>query len=438
MRLAFLGLSAALALLPVPTLADALTLMGKLGSREIVVELTQPQDGAVAGRFAFMDTGGDIPLVPVSSDGKTWLLNEEAPCGEDDCGLDENGKLVAAPIAAVWQLTYDPETYIATGIRQSVGSKAKEQALELATIAWRPLGESEEATAFSLHDRSAQYAFMMDWPLDWSTAPYEMTLMDVPLKFGPETGLGGAVYHEVVDPRTLFAFPRILSFADGSSVEPANAILADRHARMNLAAFDCLAFRFGSYGMGSNWGDFGGHLGDYDQELVELSYASPRLVSWSQSGSLFCMGAHPYNHADSFTYDVATGKPLDLRQVFSAWVPREWGAAPDEVADTDLAFENPDAYHWGPSPELIAYVRDNLPPEYAAADSEMDDDCYSAGSLADQLDIRFGPGPSAIFTASGYPHIMSFCNSDLLTVPLAELGRFLAPTARDYFPELSD
>lgn len=435
MRLALVFL---VSLAPAPALADALTFGGTLGGREIVVELTQPKDGAVAGRYTFLDTGGDIPLVAVTHDEKSWVLNEEAPCGPDDCALDENGKVITAPIAATWQLTYDAQVFQATGTRRVETGKAKAQPLYLMVIAWRPLGDSEEASAFSLHDRSAQFSYMREWPLDWTTAPYEMMVMDVPLKFGAPQSLGEATYHEVVDPRTRFAFPRILAFSDGAPVEGVNDILADRHWRMNLAAFDCLAFRYASYGMTGAWGSFGGHLGDYDQELVELSYASPRLVSWSQTGSLFCTGAHPYNHADSYTYDVATGQPLALQDVLTAWIPREWGARPDEVADTDLAQETPDAYHWGPSPDLIAFVRNNLPPEYAAEDSEMEDDCYTPQSLVDQLDIRFAPGPSAVFTASGYPHIMSFCNSDLFTVPLADIRQFLAPGAAHYFPELSD
>ena len=62
-----LALVCAAAFLALPAHAvDVLTFVGKLGNRDIVVELTPPEAGAVAGRYTFMDTGGDIPLVAVS------------------------------------------------------------------------------------------------------------------------------------------------------------------------------------------------------------------------------------------------------------------------------------------------------------------------------------------------------------------------------------
>jgi hypothetical protein len=434
-----LVLACLLAIIPAPAFAEVLTLSGTLGSREILVELTQPKDGAVAGRYTFLDTGGDIPLVAVSHDDKVWILNEEAPCGEADCVLDDSAKVLEAPIAATWQLTYDPETFTATGTRSVAGGKAKTQPLTLNVIAWRPLGESEEATAFGLHDRSGQLSYMHDWPLDWSGAPYEMALMDVPLTAAEEQSIDDATYQMVTDPRTKFAFPRAVSFADGSPVEAANAILADHHARLNLAAFECLALRYASYGVDSEWGIRGGFLGDYDNEYVELSYLSPKLVSWTQSGSLWCTGAHPYNHYDSYTYDVATGQRLDGRDLLSDWVPREWGAAPDEVADTDLAFENPDAYQWGPGPDLIAFVRNHFADDVLSDDPEFDEMCYGEQAIADQLDVRFAAGPSLVFTVNGYPHVMSACMTDLFTLPLAEAKHLLKPEAlAAYFPELAD
>ena len=433
MRLALVYL---IALMPVPALADALTFGGKLGGRDIIVELTEPKDGAVAGRYTFLDTGGDVPLVAVSHDEKSWTLYEEAVCGEADCILDDAGQVSEAPIAATWQLSYDPETYTATGRRLVEEGKGKAQRLDLNVIAWRALGESERPNAYSHHDRSAQFSYLDEWVLDWSTAPYEMALMDVPLVAGEAQTLDGASFNMVSDPRTKFPFPRALAFADGSSVDAVNTILADTQARMNLSAFDCLAMKYASYGVASEWGIRGGFLGDYDNEYVELTYLSPRLVSWTQSGSLWCTGAHPYNHYDSYTYDVMTGTRLDAKAFMADWVPREWGAAPDEVADTDLAMENPDAYGWGPGPDLIAFVRERIPADVLMNDADFDEMCYGDGAIADQLDVRLAAGPSLVFTVSGYPHVMSACMTDLFTLPLAEVKHMLKPEALAYFPGL--
>lgn len=434
MRLAL----ALLAALPAaPALADAVTFVGTLGGRDIVVELTQPSDGAVAGRFAYLDTGGDVPLVPVSHDGNRWVLQEEAPCGEDDCVLADDGTVLEAPIAAIWELAYEPESYLAFGTRRSAGGKAKQSPLALSVVAWRPLEAGEAPTARALHERSFRAYYDDAIVLDWPGAPYEMALLEVPPEAGETRRMGGASYRYVTDPRTRFAFPRAVAFAGGEPVEPVNAILARRHYRMSLAALDCLAYRYASYGAGGGFSGMGGTLGDYDGEQVTLTYLSPRVVSWTQSGSLWCAGAHPYNHHDSHTYDVAAGTALPLEKIFSAWVPREWGGAPEAIVAPDAA-DADRVYNWGPSPALIAYVRDRLPAELLFEDPETDAACYGEQALADQLDIRFAAPLEAVFTLSGFPHVLSVCNGDLFSVPLSELREFLGPEAAGYFPELAE
>ncbi|SMQ85290.1 hypothetical protein SAMN06295905_2567 [Devosia lucknowensis] len=428
----------ALSLAATPSMAQVLTLGGTVAGRDVVVELTAPNEGAVTGRFAYLDTGGDIPLVAVSHDGATWVVDEEAVCGEADCVLDDSGNVLEAPVAATWDLHYDSATFVATGTRRLQGGKAKAQDIALEVIAWRPLGEAESATPMSLHEHSFYLSFADGGALDWTNSPFEMALLDVPAEEGPATGLGAAQIRDVTDPRTRFAFPRVIAFTGGESVDAVNTILATQHGRMNLAAFDCLAFQYASYGLESRNSIRGGHLGDYDSELVTLSYASPRLVSWTQSGSLWCTGAHPYNHIDSYTYDTATGQPLDWSRIFAEWVPRRWGAAPDDVADLGDVAQAPDEYVWGPSQALIAYVRERLPTDVLFDDVEMDDDCYGEQALSDHMGARFAPGPSVVFTASGYPHVISVCSTDLITVPLADLEAFLAPTAKAYFPELAN
>lgn len=415
-----------------PALGDEVrTFLGTLNGREILVELTDAKSGPVVGRYTFKDTGGDVPLLAVSQDGNAFALYEEAPCDETTCETDDEGKAVDPPLAAVWELTYDPTEYMATGKRTTLDSKPKTVDLTLEVLAWRDLDSSETLTPFGLHDRSAALGFHEGAALDWSAAPYEMSLLDVEFDEGPEQVLGDATFRDVTDPRTKFAFPRVTAFADGAPVDKVNAILSERRGRMNLSAFDCLAFRYATYGKGEYMGSMGGTLGDYDGELVTLSYASPKLVSWVQSGSLWCTGAHPYNHIDSYTFDVETGEPLDLAKVFSAWVPREWGAAVDEVADAEAAAANPDAYFWGPSFGLIAYVRDNIPSDLF--DAELASECINPQAIAENLDIRFSERDAVTFTLSGFPHVISVCNGDLFSAPLDEVKQFLGKGAAEYF-----
>src|SRR5690606_8116796 len=211
------------------------------------------------------------------------------------------GKAARAPLAAVWELRYDADAQIARGVRRTLDDTGGEKALELIAIAWRALEGDEKPSAFALHDRSVRAYYSEDFDMDWRTMPYEMALLDVPLDQGETLELAGGVqYRFVTDPRTKFAFPRAVTFAQGEPVEAINAILSRRHYQLSLGALDCLAFRYASYGMSEGMNFMGGTLGDFDNESVSLSFLSPRVVSWTQAGSLWCSGAHPYNHYNSF------------------------------------------------------------------------------------------------------------------------------------------
>ncbi len=126
-------------------------------------------------------------------------------------------------------------------------------------------------------------------------------------------------------------------------------------------------------------------------------------MSWYEAGSTFCGGAHPNNHYDSYTYDVATGAPLDFSKIFSAWVPRVWGAGIDEIADAATIAADPDSIYWGANAELVAWVREHIPTDVFGDDAELNEVCVNDPSFAEYLKPRFVAGPSVVFTLSGFP-----------------------------------
>lgn len=429
-------LAVVFATLTTPTFADAVTYKGTLDGKDILVELIEAEDGPVGGRFTYLAEGGDIPLDPAASPEGMIYLAEQAPCGETDCVPDDDNKVDMPPYAATWVLTIEDGGATLVGVRHLDGDKRKTPNVEVTEIGRRPLG-SDEPTPFGLHDRSAILGFDRTQELTAAAAPYDYALLNYAYDAGAsQTSADGSEYFYATDPRTKFPFPRIASLSDGSDTITINDKLAELHGRMSLSALDCLAFRYAAWGQSNNFHGWGGHLGEYNNEAVEVTYLSPRLVSWVESGSLYCTGAHPYNHYDSYTYDVETGEPVDERAILGAWVPREYGAAPDQVAATEDAEANPDAYVWGPSPELIAYVEANLPGD--VFDAELKEDCASPQALADQLTIRFVGVDEVMFTLSGFPHVIGVCNGDLFSRPIAELGAFFAPAASRYFPALAE
>jgi hypothetical protein len=420
-----------------PALADAVTYAGTLDGRKILVELVEAVDGPVGGRYAFFDTGGDIPLDPAASPEGMIYLAEEAPCGETDCVPDDNNVVDMPPRAATWGLTIGEGGKTLVGTRVLEGKKSKTVNVELFEIGRRALG-TDEPTPFGLHDRSAILGFDWSQPFTSETAPYEWALMAIEYEVGPvETTPDGSEYFYATDPRTKFAFPRVGVLSNGGDTTAINARLAEFQERLSLSALDCLAFRYAAWGQSNNMYGYGGHLAEIDQENIAVSALTIDLISWVQAGSTYCMGAHPYNHYNVYNYDIRSGERIDEADIFAAWVARDYGSM-DQV-DAETAAANPDSYSWGPDQELIDYVKAHTDTAELYDDQpELIEACTSDEAIADNLTFRVLPDDRIMFVLSGFPHVASVCNGDLFAVPALDISGFMHASSENYFPSLAD
>lgn len=433
-----LALAALLLLSVTPAFADAVTYKGTLGDRDIVVEIIEPSDGPVGGRFAYIDQGVDIPLDPAASPLGMHYFAEEGPCGETGCEPNADGVVDMMPQAAIWALTITDDGHTLYGTRTSDSKKATVEDVEIYEVGRRAL-TGDEPTPYGLHDRSNMLGYDMSQPLTPDNAAYETVLMSLPKVEGRrETYSRDSTITYLVDPRTKFEYPRVTSLQDGSDPTLINAKLEELQNRLSLSGLDCLSFVYAAWGQTNSSHFQGGHLADLDYENIQVSTLTPTLISWTQSGSLYCAGAHPYNHYDVYNYDVRTGEPLAEAAIFSAWVPRGYGSM--DVIDPAVVAANPDEYYyWGPSAELIEYVQANTDTgELFGDDPELLEACISDEAIADRLTFGFLPDDTVVFVVSGFPHAIGVCNGPLFSVPLADLRQFLAPTAKDYFPSLAD
>lgn len=416
-----------------PAFADARTYVGMLGDRAILAELTEPEDGAIVGRFTYIDDGADVPLQHITAEEGLWVVTEEGPCTAGTCLEGEEGIVLGGPIAATWRLDVSEDRSTLTGQREVFGDKVKDEPLPIALtfVASREV-ESDEISPDALHYHSAELA--SDPSMSFDDAPYELELLDVRLEPGEIIETNGMHWTYVTEPRSGLTFPRVVPMTLEAGM--LGAAMDLHFYRMSLSALDCKAFRYAAYGMSEFFLGMGGHTAGYEDEQITLTYLSPTLASWSQEGSLYCQGAHPYNHLDNYTIEASTGERLDWRKVFSAIVPRPWFSPPEEVVDVETALAEPDSYTWGPSLELIGFVRQNSPEELFEGEAELAEMCFSDQAIAEQLSMRVVGDGEIMFSLSGFPHVASVCNTDLFSAPLGDLAPFLAETASDYFPVL--
>ena len=398
-----MGLGAAL-VAGSPALAQPIAYEGIIGGERIVLELTDDPFSAlekVEGRFTYLEDGSDIPLLFSRSSASELVLTEESPCALTECDASKPA------INAIWMLGPGKGRREIVGKRQKDGEEASGV---LRYIGERPRDEGEERSAYGLFSVSDQLS-MSSEAIRADTHPYEYAKLNVPvevsgpLDFAKQLDFAGSAIAYVIDPRTRFVWPRIERLADGSSPSKVNAMLEQARWRKNLSAFSCRSMRYMTLRGGDEaWSSDVGSLGGYDDTIVQVSFLDPRLLSYQESGSLWCGGASPTNFIKPVVIDVQRGEEISASALFAGW---EDGLPPEG---------------------LIALVRSRLSKE----SEEMDGggDCsfdnlsnylaaYLAASNPGRIEVRFG--------LYNLPTVAVACTRDVATFQLDEIAEYLTP-----------
>lgn len=383
----------------VPASADPVTYAGKLGGLDIVVELTDDPaapGGPLAGRYFYRAKGVDIPLQARSSGGGRFELAEEEACGADKCGDGQ-----PAPIGAIWKLA------VKNGGKTLEGTWAAKKSLpvSLTRIGSRDYSGAENPLGLFSDSEMAFFADGED--VTREKTPYDFLRVDMAMQEDRPVGWPDASYRYVADPRTKFQRPRLVELAGGVSVEKANLVLQQRHWRDSIAALSCMALQYRGFHEDPPFpGTDGGTLGGYEDSSAEISALTPKLMSWRESGSLFCGGAHPYNYSNGINMNVATGEILRLADIFADTVDGKAG------------------------PSLLAFVKETREKPTQPADIEFEKECYSDDLITDHLGASFkrdGDRLSVVFGLQYLPHVINACGDDMLLVPLDKVAPLLKP-----------
>lgn len=418
----------ALCLFAGPALADAVTYRGDLNSLPIVVEFSEAPESAGDGlyaRYFYVDNGIDVPMQATSVAPDSIVLAVEQPCEDENCAYGGDIPDSIPQIQTHWTLS------IRDGGASLIGDAGSQYApIHLERTGSRPYTPSEPTPA-----DLAAFATSLSYSgerLTRETSPYDYLKVNVALEHSGRVSANGVEYDYVTDPRTLFKYPR-LRHVSGVGTRPANRFLEQRDWMMRLEALNCRALMY----PGMGWNESGawayGTLGGYEDETVTVTYLSDKVMSWTEAGSLFCGGAHPYNHHEFFNLDVQAGELLDLSRIFSGWVPRNYDGTP---VDLETARANPSDYQWLPDETLATFVK-----SHRLTDAELgfsaDNECPIDELIDSNLAIGFKANGVVLFSLDGLPNVIAACSSDLLEAPIADLRELLAPDAHSYFPSLA-
>jgi hypothetical protein len=95
------------------------------------------------------------------------------------------------------------------------------------------------------------------------------------------------------------AMPVFTAFPDRAAQDKANAVLRDYYKSSLMANRDCINGVQGETESASQ-AEYG----------FEVTYASPRVLTLMESGSVFCGGAHPNNYVSYLTFDLQRGEKI--------------------------------------------------------------------------------------------------------------------------------
>ncbi len=398
-----------------PALADATTYSGKLGPVEIALELSADfaeVDETSVGRYLYASNGIDIPLHVIEATAEKLVLFEELPCTVEICEpAYEAGELPEDLKGAVWTLTSDGNGNLTGTWVASPGEAPLD--LELNLVGTRPFDETEDMQPSQLAGLPLEIIEGREG-LNIANQPYDyLKATSGKQEWSEINEMGGVSYIYVTDQRVKFPFPQLVDTGRSGDQSAANQRLFTRQSVMINSGLDCEAQAY--FGMGwmpgsENW--LGSYAG-YPDEQVSVGYLSPTVMSWSESGMLYCGGAYPEVHTYLTSIDMKTGKDLDLSQIFADSRQGDW--------------------RWEPGQSLIDLA---ISRREKSDDAEFEESCGMDELIATNLAVTFKPGDIAVFTLQGLPHVIQACQEDIFEAPIAELRDYLAPTAADYFPSL--
>jgi hypothetical protein len=370
------------------------------GVGDLVMELRKSakEAGQYEGRYFYLRHGVDIPLK-----GTLEALQEPHDCkerrerrereGEEYAICDDlNGENDPSP-KFIWQGKISGEHFRGKVIATDSN---KGRAFDLKRVArYTP----------SSNDESSMELGFYRTEITWQTAPYDyLRLEGFSLPTGEIVGDAKVAYQMYRDPRSVFLYPRLVRHPDLEVLKKINFLLEQSHWRGTLGALSCRASIYSSDGVAA------GSLADYDEEQIIVTWLSPTLMSFVESGSLYCGGAHPYNHVNPTTLDLIRGERLAWNRLFKVYVKNEYGGN----------VSSPELY------KLIERIGEH--PEWQL---ESYGDCGLGGDEFYVVPLFEEPGKLSL-ALSGLPHVSSACNGTHAEIPFSALGNFMKPEAKRY------
>jgi|GEM_PF-2542645 len=215
---------------------------------------------------------------------------------------------------------------------------------------------------------------------------------DLPLK-NVLGKMGGVGFYFMSEPKSKISLPRL----EGPLYQKVNTALEGKQLDVARSVLEC-------------------NVTEPDHSFnfaPTLSFVSAKLVSVSAAVDLYCGGAHPTSYTDTLTLEVASGKALELEDVY------RFAPLPAEVnLKTFEPFEKYDAY-------VSARKKTLEPLIYAVRpDLKKNTDCYGPDTGMDAWKtLYWWLSNKGLVLESDFPHVAAAC-TEAVTLPYALLEKY--------------
>ncbi len=216
------------------------------------------------------------------------------------------------------------------------------------------------------------------------------------------------------------SFPRLTSHSDPARVERINTMLEAEHRKAVVSWRDCL-----SYVSRQKPGEGADRKKISSEINLQVTYATPTVMSLSEAGSIFCGGVHPNNFVRSVNFDLLAAERIGTANegsegtdpVLSA---SQLGRIFDLSTKPKLAAFN--TFWWN---RWLANAKRKVKADDGCLE-RFDTEKPDADSTAD---FRFEKRGLAV-THADYPHAMSVCivmDYNPHVIPWSQLKPYLKP-----------
>jgi hypothetical protein len=368
---------------------------GQIGTLPVLVLLAHPDGIGDEGRYAYRLKPYDLGLV-LDAEGEILRFTETQKLGATKDDLKGSDKRF---ITGGWSLRIAADT--AEGEWRDAAGKRR-LPIKLKKVSGNEPARDSHAVVVAYHQRWAEQ-------VSFKAAEAKQSFAQIRIGMAQGASFG-------------ISFPRLLTHPDVARLPKINAMLENEHRTAIAEARHCA-----EYLPRQKPEEMGKASAPRAETQFEVTFAAPNLLSLTESGSVFCGGAHPNNSISARNYDLAAVTPLFHRSdsEATALTADRLGRILDlATSEKRVAFNR---FWWD---RWMAAARKTLEKKTDDDVADCTDGSLNGEPMAERsAAFHFQPNGLAI-RRTDYPHAMSVCleqRFNPLLVPWNDLRPWLKP-----------